>query len=135
MSRTRNGTMLNWAIRELLGSLPERRDWFNPDAEKVLRAAIAERNKETESLTYSPDAESLIPHGWEFYTSDFTLRAAGKQQHGWVTLVRDAAGRAEYHALPDGSEAEKAYGLYAQGKGATLREAIAAAAAATGSAA
>jgi hypothetical protein len=32
-------TLLQWALRELLGALPERRDWFNPDAEKVLRAA------------------------------------------------------------------------------------------------
>jgi hypothetical protein len=30
--------MLHWALGELLGALPERRDWFNPDAEKVLRA-------------------------------------------------------------------------------------------------
>ena len=28
---------LKWAVRELLSSLPERRDWFNPDAERELR--------------------------------------------------------------------------------------------------
>jgi hypothetical protein len=37
---TPNPILLNWALRELLGALPERRDWFNPDAEKVLRAAV-----------------------------------------------------------------------------------------------
>lgn len=31
---------VKWALRELLGTLPDRRDWLNPDAEKVLRAAI-----------------------------------------------------------------------------------------------
>lgn len=31
--------MLKWALRELLGALPERRDWLNPDAERVLREA------------------------------------------------------------------------------------------------
>lgn len=29
--------MLHWALNELLGALPARRDWLNPDAEKVLR--------------------------------------------------------------------------------------------------
>jgi predicted RNA-binding Zn-ribbon protein involved in translation (DUF1610 family) len=30
--------LLHWALGELLAALPDRRDWFNPDAEKVLRA-------------------------------------------------------------------------------------------------
>lgn len=33
-------SLLQWALRELLGALPERRDWLNPDAEKVLRVAV-----------------------------------------------------------------------------------------------
>lgn len=28
---------LGWAIRELLGSFPDRRDWLNPEVEKILR--------------------------------------------------------------------------------------------------
>jgi hypothetical protein len=32
--------MLKWALRELLGTLPERRDWFNPDAEKIMREYV-----------------------------------------------------------------------------------------------
>lgn len=36
-----NDPMLKWAVRELMNSLPDRRDWFNPDAEKVLREALA----------------------------------------------------------------------------------------------
>lgn len=32
--------LLNWALRELLGALPERRDWLNPEAESILRAVL-----------------------------------------------------------------------------------------------
>lgn len=37
-----NAAMLRWALRELLGALPERRDWFNPDAEEILRDVLKE---------------------------------------------------------------------------------------------
>lgn len=36
------GNALTWAVRELLGSLPERRDWLNPEVEAILRAALDE---------------------------------------------------------------------------------------------
>ena len=52
MTRTRHGTMLHWALGELLGTLPERRDWFNPDAEKVLRAAFSRASDPT--ATHGP---------------------------------------------------------------------------------
>lgn len=32
------GRMLLWAVGQLLDELPKRRDWLNPDVEKVLRA-------------------------------------------------------------------------------------------------
>lgn len=32
---------LKWAIKELIGALPTRRDWLSPDAEKVLREYLA----------------------------------------------------------------------------------------------
>jgi hypothetical protein len=81
----------------------------------------------TPSVKPDIDAESLIPPGWTFSSADFSMQAAGKQGDGWAMLTRNEAGRKEWFALPDGSEARKAYPLNATGKGVTLREAVAAA--------
>lgn len=35
-----NDSMMKWALRELISSLPQSRDWLNPDAEKILREAL-----------------------------------------------------------------------------------------------
>jgi hypothetical protein len=32
--------LTRWAVRELLEALPQKRDWFNPDAERVLREFV-----------------------------------------------------------------------------------------------
>lgn len=32
---------LKWLIKQLLGELPEKRDWFNPDVEREMRAAVS----------------------------------------------------------------------------------------------
>jgi hypothetical protein len=34
------GSAVRWAVSELLGVLPEKRDWLNPDVERVLRDAV-----------------------------------------------------------------------------------------------
>jgi hypothetical protein len=85
--------------------------------------------KDTVSTDEQSEPESLIPPGWRFSTADFSMQAAGKRGHGWAMLTRDEAGLKEWHAMPD-SEAREAYPINAQGRGATLREAIAAAVAA-----
>lgn len=36
-----NDSMMKWALRELICSLPKSRDWLNPDAEKILREVLA----------------------------------------------------------------------------------------------
>jgi len=60
--------LLHWALGELLGALPERRDWLNPDAEKVLRAvrdarpAPANATGETDremALRFKREADAL----------------------------------------------------------------------------
>lgn len=72
------------------------------------------------------EAESQIPAGWQFNTADFSCLASGRHKKGNVTLVRDAAGRAEFNALcqKENFDAD-AFQLYIYGSGATLREAIA----------
>lgn len=51
-----NAAMLRWALRELLSTLPERRDWFNPDAEEVLRDIL-----KTLADEYASGRESAAP--------------------------------------------------------------------------
>lgn len=31
---------LTWLVRQLLQELPQKRDWFNPDVEREMRAAV-----------------------------------------------------------------------------------------------
>lgn len=66
--------MLHWALGELLGALPERRDWLNPDAEKVLRAtraslaipisATGETDREV-ALRFKREADALWKRDYE----------------------------------------------------------------------
>lgn len=54
---------LRWALGELLGALPDRRDWLNPEAEKVLRAFLDEPGR----VNYGPVRVSelrIVPESW-----------------------------------------------------------------------
>jgi hypothetical protein len=43
-----------FAVRELLGSLPKSRDWFNPDAERVFREFLSDARQHTNVGTAQP---------------------------------------------------------------------------------
>jgi hypothetical protein len=71
--RSAQQNLLRWALRELLGALPERRDWFNPDAERVLRAVaeagpvpaqeVTQQAAKAETAEQSPSAKVIITDG------------------------------------------------------------------------
>lgn len=63
-----------------------------------------------------------VPNGWEFYTADFSLKAAGNSSMGGVMLVRDQAGKKLWHSLPP--EVQEKVALYVSGAGPTLFKAV-----------
>lgn len=62
------------------------------------------------------------PNGWEFYTADFSLKAAGNSSMGGVVLVRDQASRKLWRSLPP--EVQEKVALYVSGTGPTLFKAV-----------
>lgn len=52
---------LKWVLQEVLGSLPERRDWLNPDAEREMRAMLKELNSPVVAAPAVPNVGGLTP--------------------------------------------------------------------------
>lgn len=72
-----NTAMLVWALKDMLSALPERRDWFNPDAEKVLRAFV-------DAAPAAP-APGLNVEPAEIRPEDLRLETWRKNRGGWDT--------------------------------------------------
>lgn len=64
-----------------------------------------------------------VPDGWMFLCADFSMQAYGNRDYGNVTLIKDEAGRKNWHALSE--EEQKRAPLYVHGIGRTINEAIA----------
>lgn len=69
-----------------------------------------------------PPPQHRKPDGWEVNTADFSLLASGRSKTGTVTLIRDEAGRAAWHALDEAGR--EAVALYISGEGASISEAL-----------
>jgi hypothetical protein len=72
-----NTAMLVWALKDMLSALPERRDWFNPDAEKVLRAFV--------DAAPADPAPGLNVEPVEIRPEDLRLETWRKNRGGWDT--------------------------------------------------
>jgi hypothetical protein len=125
--RTDEATRLRRVVNllDLQGQLPGADDRLRDCLFSVL-GLMARKIEEGRAADAEQDGqvEQVVPAGWLFYTSDFSTVASGRAEKGSVTLMRDAAGRAEFHALA--TEGEKdAFQLYVNGTGSSLREAIA----------
>lgn len=59
-----------------------------------------------------------IPHGWRFYTADFSIDG----RKGVAMLTRDAAGKERWHRLDKAGQDN--IPLYLSGYGSTINEAI-----------
>ena len=69
--------MLIWALKDMLSTLPQRRDWFNPDAEKVLRAFV--------DAAPAVPAQGLNVEPAEIRPEDLRLETWRKNRGGWDT--------------------------------------------------
>jgi len=72
-----NTAMLVWALKDMLSALPQRRDWFNPDAEKVLRAFV--------DAAPAAQAQVLNVEAVEIRPEDLRLETWRKNRGGWDT--------------------------------------------------
>ena len=88
---------LVFAVRELLGSLPERRDWFNPDAERVFREYLSDAKAHGQG-TGSPPGRDEARYQW--------LRDERNQDHEiWERLGKYQINGAEFDAEIDAAMA------------------------------
>lgn len=72
-----------------------------------------------------PLTDEQMPAGWVFYTSDFSMRAAGKSVKGNVLLVRNEAGRKWWLGLEGNRDSNDFPPLYVNAEGETFEQAIA----------
>jgi hypothetical protein len=79
--------MLLWAMKEVLGALPERRDWLNPDAEKVMRAFV--------------DAKRAVPVKDEQCADEASYQEVDDWLHRFIDQLADYVGACIDQSKPD----------------------------------